>query len=105
MTVAEEMADINLRDVPPELKRDVNMAAAAANMTQKDWCLNVLSLEAKRALGHLEEEVRAASLRAIKAMEVGARVAMPACDVCGAACVEWGLSMRHCLKCGRNFER
>jgi hypothetical protein len=100
-----DLVDINIRDVEPDFKRDVNMAATAAHMSQKDWCVAVLSLEAKRALGHLEDEVRAIARRASVQVEIGQREPMRECDSCGEPCIEWGAAQRHCTKCARNWPR
>jgi hypothetical protein len=49
--------DLHVRSIPAELRRDIKIAATAADMTIKDWVIE--AIKAKMELGKYVEEVKA----------------------------------------------
>lgn len=104
------MSDLNLRDIDPELIKELKRAAFEAGWTLKELCVHRLSGvtygEIKRKAGpdplRQSEAVEKAST---SKMIIEADEELKPCDRCGGETVAWGPKQRRCPKCGQNYQR
>ena len=90
------MADLNIRNVDRSLLIGVKVAAAKANLTQRDFVISALV----KACDGGVPEVLPLPVKESKAVEVEQN-----CPFCETPLVEWGKQQRHCMSCRRNFSK
>lgn len=125
------MPSLLLKNVDASLLREINYAAAKAELTQRDWAISVLgsavgikgamtgsSPEAEAGPKGPKDERKANAERYLQtdtvaetparmASAVPSRPKIPACTRCGESkgVVEWGPRSWHCNPCQINFPR
>jgi hypothetical protein len=74
------------------------VAAYSSGMRFNEW----IKLAVEEKLGRIKAAAPAPPVE-VTGPELVAPESIPACDVCGSKCVQWGPSQRHCTRCSRNF--
>jgi hypothetical protein len=102
------MSNLNLRDIDPELMRELHLAAAEAGWTLKELCVHRLKGVTYGEIRRKDQPqmIIAPESEKPRATEIPQAIERPVklegCPRCGGETIAWG-SMRRCQKCLQNW--